>query len=199
MEDAVKLKQARFKTCKKNLVRAGQAGEAKFAKEDYSDAKSIAKRAVWQAIAKAEEDTFVNISPNDSSIFNVAKHIDRTNQDVVGKKCTRNDTGEFSLSDEDKMKVRKTARIRNRYDQVLHLSQDTKWESNKTTINITNKSQWVSPFPSGDHKMDACIEHYAGLFNVEFEWPIDLLPEVAPVEGSSPATHSGSYLEHLAK
>ena len=49
-------------------------------------------------------------------------------------------------------KVRKTARIRNRYNQVPHLSQDTKWESNKITINITNKSQEVSHFPSGDHK-----------------------------------------------
>ena len=37
-------------------------------------------------------------------------------------------------------KVRKTARIRNRL------------EGNKITINITNKSQEVSPFPSGDHK-----------------------------------------------
>ena len=37
-------------------------------------------------------------------------------------------------------KVRKTARIRNRL------------EGNKITINITNKSQEVSLFPSGDHK-----------------------------------------------
>ena len=29
---------------------------------------------------------------------------------------------------------------------------DTTWESNKTTINIKNKSQEVSPFPAGDHK-----------------------------------------------
>ena len=50
------------------------------------------------------------------------------------------------------MKVRKTVRIRNRYNQVPHLSQDTKGESNKITLNITNKSQEVSPFPSGDHK-----------------------------------------------
>ena len=49
-------------------------------------------------------------------------------------------------------KVRKTARIRNRYNQVPHLSQDTIWENYKITINITNKSQEVSPFPSGDHK-----------------------------------------------
>ena len=48
-------------------------------------------------------------------------------------------------------KVRKTARIKNRYNQGPHLSQDTKWESNKITINITIKGQEVSPFPSGDH------------------------------------------------
>ena len=33
-------------------------------------------------------------------------------------------------------KVRKTALIRNRYNQVPHLSQDTKWESNKITITV---------------------------------------------------------------
>ena len=49
-------------------------------------------------------------------------------------------------------KVRKTAKIRKRYNQVAHLTQDTTWESNKNTINITNKSQEVSPFPSGDLK-----------------------------------------------
>ena len=42
------------------------------------------------------------------------------------------------------VKVRKTTRIRNRCNQVPHLSQDTKWESNKITINIANKSQEVS-------------------------------------------------------
>ena len=48
-------------------------------------------------------------------------------------------------------KVRKTARIRNRYNQEPHLSQDTKRESNKITINNTKKSQEVNPYPSGDH------------------------------------------------
>ena len=46
------------------------------------------------------------------------------------------------------VKVRKTVRIRNRYNKVPHLPQDTKWESNKIKINITNKSQEVNPFPS---------------------------------------------------
>ena len=50
------------------------------------------------------------------------------------------------------IEVRQTARIRNQYNQVPHLSQDIKRESNKITINITNKTQEVSPFPSGDHK-----------------------------------------------
>ena len=60
---------------------------------------------MWQAKTKAEEDTFANISPNDSSIFKIAKQMDRANQDVVGEKCVRNDAGELSLSDEDKMKA----------------------------------------------------------------------------------------------
>ena len=51
-----------------------------------------------------------------------------------------------------KIKVRKTVRIRNLNNQVAHVFQDTKWVGNKITINVTNKSQEVSPFPSGDHK-----------------------------------------------
>ena len=39
------------------------------------------------------------------------------------------------------VKVRKTARIMNRYNQVSLLSHDTKLESNKITINNTNESQ----------------------------------------------------------
>ena len=38
-------------------------------------------------------------------------------------------------------KVRKAAKIRNRYKQAPHLTQDTTWESDKTQFNITNKSQ----------------------------------------------------------
>ena len=51
-----------------------------------------------------------------------------------------------------KIKVRNTAKIRKRHNQAPHLTQDTTWESNKRTINITSKSQEVSPFPAGDHK-----------------------------------------------
>ena len=33
------------------------------------------------------------------------------------------------------------------------MTQVTTWESNKITINITNKSQEDSPFQAGDHKV----------------------------------------------
>ena len=48
--------------------------------------------------------------------------------------------------------ARKEAKIRQLYNQVPHLTQVTTWENYKNTINITNKSQEVSPFPAGDHK-----------------------------------------------
>ena len=47
-------------------------------------------------------------------------------------------------------KVSKGAKIRNRYNQVPHLTQDTKWESDKLTVDTTNESQEVSPFPAGE-------------------------------------------------
>ena len=48
--------------------------------------------------------------------------------------------------------ARKAAKSRNRYNQVPHLTQDTTWGSDKTQLNITYKSQEVSPFPAGDQK-----------------------------------------------
>jgi hypothetical protein len=62
--------------------------------------------------------------------------MNRSKQDVVGERCIKNDAGELSLSDEEKMKA------------------------------------WV--------------EHYARLLHVEFDWPSDLFPEDAPVEGLAP-------------
>ena len=50
------------------------------------------------------------------------------------------------------VKVRKVAKIRNRYNQVPHLTQDTTGESGKIQLNIKNERQEVSPFPAGDHK-----------------------------------------------
>ena len=47
----------------------------------------------------------------------------------------------------------KEAKIRNRFNQIPHLTQDTTWESDKNTMkhNI-RESQEASPFSAGDHK-----------------------------------------------
>ena len=49
-------------------------------------------------------------------------------------------------------KVSKGAKIRNRYNQVPHLTQDTNGKVTNSQLYTTNKSQEVSPFPAGDHK-----------------------------------------------
>ena len=50
------------------------------------------------------------------------------------------------------MKVSKGAKIRNRYNQVPHLIQDTNGKVTNSQLDTTNESQEVSPFPAGDHK-----------------------------------------------
>ena len=49
----------------------------------------------------------------------------------------------------DFMNVRKGAKIRNRYNQVPRLTQNTTWESDK---NITNESQVASLFPGSNEQ-----------------------------------------------
>ena len=49
-------------------------------------------------------------------------------------------------------KVRKGSKIRNRYNQVPHLTQDTNGKVTNSQPDTTNESQEVSPFPAGDHK-----------------------------------------------
>ena len=52
-------------------------------------------------------------------------------------------------------KVSKEAKIRNRYNQVPHMTQDTTRESDKNTMkHHTQESQDVSPFRAGDHKAE---------------------------------------------
>ena len=48
--------------------------------------------------------------------------------------------------------VSKGAKIRNRYNQVPHLTQDTNGKVANSQLDTTNESQEVSPFPAGDHK-----------------------------------------------
>ena len=49
-------------------------------------------------------------------------------------------------------KVSKGAKIRNQYNQVQHLTQDTNGKVTNSQLDTTNESQEVSPFPAGDNK-----------------------------------------------
>ena len=49
-----------------------------------------------------------------------------------------------------RIKVSKGAKIRNRYNQVPHQTQDTNGKVTNSELNTTNQSQEVSPFPAGD-------------------------------------------------
>ena len=50
------------------------------------------------------------------------------------------------------LKVSKGAKIRNRYNQVPHLTQDTNGKVISSQLDTTSESQEGSPFPAGDHK-----------------------------------------------
>ena len=49
-------------------------------------------------------------------------------------------------------KVIKGAKIRNQYNQVPHLNQDTNGIVTNSQLDTTNESYEVSPFPADDHK-----------------------------------------------
>ena len=49
-------------------------------------------------------------------------------------------------------KVRKMAKIRNRYNQAPHPTQDTNGKVTTSQLDIKHNSLEVSPFPAGDHK-----------------------------------------------
>ena len=49
-------------------------------------------------------------------------------------------------------KVSKGAKIRNRYNQEPHLTQDTNGKVTNLQLDTTDESQKVSLFPAGDHK-----------------------------------------------
>ena len=94
-----------------------------------------------------------------SNLPNVLSHMgyDQRQRPVTyGQPEQKRSTSLASQTESKKVlgKVRKMAMIRNRYNQVSHLTQGSIWESDKKTIklNITNESQEVSPYPAGDHR-----------------------------------------------
>ena len=61
--------------------------------------------------------------------------------------------GSFMTNLYREIKVSKGAKIRNRYNQVPHLTQDTSGKVTNWQWGTTNKSIAASPFPVGDHKV----------------------------------------------
>ena len=58
----------------------------------------------------------------------------------------------FSKFSVSTFRVSKGAKIRNQYNQVQHLTQDTYGKVTNSKLDTTNESQEVNPFPAGDHK-----------------------------------------------
>ena len=61
------------------------------------------------------------------------------------------------------MKVSKGAKIRNRYNQVPHLTQDTNGKVTNSQLDTTNESKEASLFPAGDHKaqINRCTQRHS--------------------------------------
>ena len=60
-------------------------------------------------------------------------------------------------------KVSNGAKIRNQYNQVIHLTQDTNGKVTQSQLDTTNERQEVSSFPAGDHKehIDSRIQSHS--------------------------------------
>ena len=61
----------------------------------------------------------------------------------------------MSLILSEYIEVSNGAKIKNRYNQVPHLTQDTNGKVTNSQLDTTKESQEVSPFPADDHKARA--------------------------------------------
>ena len=61
------------------------------------------------------------------------------------------------------IKVSKGAKIRNQYNQVPYLTQDTNGKVINSQVDTTNESQEVSTFPADDHKahINRCAQRHS--------------------------------------
>ena len=88
-------------------------------------------------------------------IFKVFSHFKSTEAyDSMASIDTMSMDGRTYVGDH---KVRKWAKIRNRFNQAPHLTQDTNGKVTSSQLDMTNESQEVSPFPAGDHKASIII------------------------------------------
>ena len=95
VENSIKEKRKLWSDWKRGLVN----------KEMYLVAKRTARRAIYKAKTEAEKARFTDILRRDdekNEVFRIAKQMAKTNQDIVGEKCIRNDEGVLATSEQDK-------------------------------------------------------------------------------------------------
>ena len=95
-------------------------------KEDYQEAKRLAKHAVYLAKSQAEQEVLRDPSPGSSDLFRLANQMRRTNQDVQGEKPVRNDAGELCLDDRAKQ-----AAWKEHYERLSNVEFD--WDPDSLT------------------------------------------------------------------
>ena len=87
---------------KRRLWKEWKAGSSK---EPYLEAKRRAKSEVYAAKRRAEEERFPNVLTRDdqkNEVFKIAKQMAKTNQDIIGEKCVKGDTGDLAFDDSSK-------------------------------------------------------------------------------------------------
>ncbi|KAK3896219.1 hypothetical protein Pcinc_000141 [Petrolisthes cinctipes] len=95
VENSIKEKRKLWSDWKRGLVN----------KEMYLVAKRTARRAIYKAKTEAEKARFADILRRDdekNEVFRIAKQMAKTNQDIVGEKCIRNDDGVLAIHEQDK-------------------------------------------------------------------------------------------------
>ena len=92
--DEVNLAIAEKRQCWKAWKRGG--------KEQYIQAKRNEKRTVYTAKKTAEEKKFSDLKLGMDDIFKIAKQLRKDNQDAIGDKCVKDDSGNLSFDNEAK-------------------------------------------------------------------------------------------------
>ena len=84
----------------------------------------LSKRAVYKAKSEAEKRRFSDVGRRDdqrNEVFKIAKAIVKTNQDIIGEQCIRNDEGKLAVTNVDMKQAWKS------YHQHL-LNTENDWE-----------------------------------------------------------------------
>ena len=100
-------------------------------KEQYLIAKKAARRGVYNAKKRAEEERFGEVLRREDQreeVFKIAKQMAAANKDVVGDKCVRNDKGFLATSEKDKHQA-----WQEHYERLLNEEFD--WDKDNLIVN----------------------------------------------------------------